>query len=209
MLRNATNFREVENIIQNAPKVPLGTILPYFHESTLPENYMWCDGSDCSDREIASIGINKTPDLRGRFLRMASDSHDFGSIEEDTIRNIVGSLNIDDYSKSFGPTNNPPGVTLFNGMKNTELGETSAIYYKRNSYQNGEWAVAKRPEGGGGTSDILFDASRVVPTSDEVRPINMVVMYIIYVGKVIAKSIDTDKKNFKAILLKITSFYYN
>lgn len=208
MLRNATNFKEVENIIQNTPKVPLGTILPYFHGSDLPDNYMWCDGSDCSSREIISIGIIKTPDLRGRFLRMANEPHTFGSIEGDTIRNIVGSLNIDSYKRSNAPANNPPGATLLDGMQNTELGETSALYHQLNKYTNGQWSLINGGESGR-TDDILFDASRAVPTSDEVRPINMVVMYIIYVGKVIAKSIDTDKKNFKAILLKITSFYYN
>lgn len=208
MLRNATNFKEVEIIIQNIPKVPLGTILPYFHDSILPENYMWCNGSDCSDREITSIGISKTPDLKGRFLRMANESHTFGRIEGDTIRNIVGSLNIDSYRRADAPGNNPPGALLSNGMRNTELGDQTALYSRINTYVNGYWALANARDAGR-TEDLLFDASRVVPVSDEVRPINMAVMYIIYVGKVTAKSIDIDKKNFKAILFKFTSFSNN
>ena len=185
MLRNV--LRLTEEVINRTGMI-LGTIIPYYREDQ-PENFLICDGRSCSGYELEDI-MENTPDLRGKFIRMiGGNSAEFGVTQEDAIRNITGSFNIDDYSSETAPGNNPPGATLTNSASGI-----FSVY--RDAYHNGNWCLDKGSSALGSTY-ITIDASRVVPTAAENRPINVAMNYIIYAGK----------KKSRVILKKIISIF--
>lgn len=145
--------------------VPIGTILPYAG-STAPEGTLVCNGAEVSRTTYAELfaaigttwgaGDEETtfnvPDLRGYFIRgVGGNSAELAVEQEDAIQNITGSI----------------------------------FYTYCNSGQvSGAFSSTILSEGGvGGSSGWLvtyaFDASRVVPTADENRPINKAVNYVI------------------------------
>ena len=129
--------------------------------------FLLCDGAELSRTDYAALfakigttfgeGDGETtfnlPDYRGYFLRgLGGDSEaDFATAQEDAIRNITGYFdgNVNDYSSS-----------------------KSGVFYVYNTAANG----ADGTQGGG---LIGFDASRVVPTAKENRPINKAINYFI------------------------------
>ncbi len=96
------------------------------------------------------INTQNAPDRRGAFLRGTDLSRlinsdifsDNGSLQGDAIRNIIGKVNI-------GFENSPSTTGALNAIN-----------------KNGDGTSG----GGNGFYDIIFDASRVVPTADENRP---------------------------------------
>jgi len=96
------------------------------------------------------INTQNAPDRRGAFLRGTDLSRlinsdifsDNGSLQGDAIRNIIGKVNI-------GFENSPSTTGALNAINKTGDGTSG---------------------GGNGFYDIIFDASRVVPTADENRP---------------------------------------
>ena len=157
---------------------PSGSIIA-FAGTTIPDGYLLCNGQEISrlDYEdlFEAIGTTygstsgttfKVPDLRGKFIRgngsttinhgsygnTTHTSAAIGITQGDTIRNIVGNLGGARDDNSTLPISGP----------------FAAI------------DPAGNFGGGVGTlKDINFNASRVVPTANENRPINMSMNYII------------------------------
>ena len=161
----------LRNLLSNAGLI-LGTIFPYYKEDE-PTNFLICNGQSCVGYEIEDIGITKVPDLRGKFTRMiGGNSLGIGIEQGDCIRNIQGSINTDTYDDK--------GYSIYNQSITTY--PDGVI---RNGSKKRNWSgfqIAKS-SGNHETSDLVFDASFVVPTGPENRPINMAFNYIIYVGR--------------------------
>ena len=93
------------------------------------------------------------PDFRGAFLRMVGgNSGSVGTLQEDAIRNISGSVG-----------------GLKGVIHETSGAITSYVYQNEGVYGDGV----------GGYTNTTFNASRVVPTADENRPVNYAVQYFI------------------------------
>ena len=118
----------------------------------------------CAYPELFAIVGGQTPDLRGLFLRgygaqtsshygsVVHKSGELGMIQGDAIRNITG---------SSGDSPN-----------------SGAYYY--GALAGGAGGARKfAGEGLRGRSAINFDASRVVPTANENRPVNTAVRFLI------------------------------
>ena len=150
--------------------VPIGTIVDYYG-TTAPNGWLICDGRAVPDSmpDLKALIGNNTPDLRGRFRRMiGGNAAGMGIVQDDAIRNIVGYFNLDGY---------PGGEPITNGAG------TGAIWLDVNTSVHG-WSFSKNG-GGVKTGDIHFDASKVVPTADENRPVNMAFNTIIFGGGVV------------------------
>ncbi len=150
--------------------VPVGTIIMYY-STIAPDGYLICDGSTFSATTYPSLysllGQSRTPDMRGLFVR-GYDSNaindpdgggrEIGIRQEDAIRNITGAFNgfqlTDDYGR---------GVS------------TSGAFGINSPWSYG--TVSSR--GDDSQRGFTFDASRVVPTSDENRPKNINLLYCI------------------------------
>ena len=93
------------------------------------------------------------PDFRGAFLRMVGDnSASVGTLQEDAIRNISGVFSSDiTMNKLTGP------------------------FYQYGTFSGQSWDGWAS----GSKKNIGFNASRVVPTADENRPVNYAVQYFI------------------------------
>lgn len=141
--------------------MPLGTIVPYYGTDE-PSGWKICDGRSCAGTDLAKkLGISVVPDLRGRFIRMiGGNAGEMGAAQEDCIRNITGE-------------------SILTGTANSKLwiNTTGAMYTNIGRY-NGVGSSGTYNELANG---IHFDASRVVPTGPENRPINMAFNYIIKV----------------------------
>ncbi|AKL97573.1 putative bacteriophage tail fiber protein, e14 prophage [Endomicrobium proavitum] len=171
--------------------VPAGTVIA-FAGSNIPVGYFECKGdwkfiaeypelysaigSTYNDGESRS-GQFRLPDFRGMFLRGNGSYKDglpiphpsfststiyvsapLGSLQGDSIRGIYGVVaNVQSQQSATVPTpaTNPPNVF------------TSVVRYTGNS------------AGGSPAYDLYFNASRVVPTSNENIPINYSVNYYI------------------------------
>ena len=137
--------------------VPVGMILAW-PVATNPEdmdNWLECNGQSISPSvypELFAVLGGQTPDLRGLFLRgHGGDSAALGVRQGDAIRNIKGQIT---------------GNGLMSG------GATGPFYswYTQN-FGIGNGAYDK--------NGVAFDASRVVPTAEENRPVNMAVRYLV------------------------------
>lgn len=157
--------------------MPLGTIVPYYGTDE-PSGWKICDGRSCAGSELAKkLGISNVPDLRGRFIRMiGGNAAEMAVAQGDCIRNIVGQITSGD------------GI-----MYAAKASGAIAIVGSGRSLQNG---------GNTYNSGFSFDASRVVPTGPENRPINTAFNYIIkvntnvilyYVSNIIYKAIAIGK----------------
>lgn len=155
MLRNALKLTD-DTI--NKTSLPLGSIIPYFREDQ-PDGFLICDGRSCSGYELEDMMTN-VPDLRGKFIRMIGGNADkFGVIQNDAIRNISGSVS-----------------ALYAELKDDRCSGAFYINNVETKYNDNAW-----------TGDLfyggfIFDASRVVPTAEENRPVNIAMNYIIYAG---------------------------
>ena len=105
-------------------------------------------------------GRNGTPDLRNMFLRGASNERKYGSFQDFAQQNIIGEIH------GFSPK----------GSRGAPWGVFKS---------NDQWSTGIR---GGGKSDdwgfrIRIDASDQIKTDKEVRPANIAVVYIMYLGE--------------------------
>lgn len=158
--------------------MPLGTIVPYYGTDE-PSGWKICDGRSCAGSELAKkLGISNVPDLRGRFIRMiGGNAAGMAVAQGDCIRNITGGI------KMFGSSTGEP-ATFTGAFTGTRIGGNGNGGYNDPYY------------------DTKFDASRVVPTGPENRPINTAFNYIIkvntnvilyYVSNIIYKAIAIEK----------------
>ena len=144
--------------------LPIGTIMPWASTSN-PDDGTWleCNGQSCSayPELVAVLGRATVPDYRGVFLRgygsrtsshygtVTHQSGALGELQGDAIRNITGSM------------------------------ATSMSYADGKLFQMSYVIRTFDRDGGGPVNATSFDASRVIPTANENRPINMAVRYFI------------------------------
>ena len=161
-------------------------LLPFRHDE-LPFGWHFCNGerflltspqgevlSGLSENFRADWGLEEDlcsislPNLfhedgRGCFLRPVDGlTRQVGAVEGDAIRNITGELSDD---SAYGP------LLAVNAPEDPN----SAIYAK----QKGKGASLN---GSNGCCNLYFDASRVVPTAPENRPLNLGMTPAIYLG---------------------------
>ena len=164
---------------------PVGTVIAY-HATTAPEGYFACDGAefdaDVYPKLAAVLGKNSVPDLRGYFIRGYGPNNDkdpdsatrkLCSEQRDAIRNITGKTNL---TISPGPTG---GVG-----KGTQVvlwsGDFGAIYPIKTNVTGGNYITTSGTITGESSGNGFgFDASRQVPVADEIRPINVTLLYCI------------------------------
>ena len=104
--------------------------------------------------------MHNTPDYRGVFLRgLGGNSASLGVTQGDAIRNITGTM---------GGSN-----SIDVGLWDYGTGVFYQFNQGRNSVANGRSWYSYVSQGMG------FDASRVVPTAEENRPVNKAVRYFI------------------------------
>lgn len=170
--------------------VPPGTVIAFAGSTTtIPTGYLWCDGrevniSDYPDlhRAIGSIygtasgGKFKLPNFQGVFLRgngstsittspggtVTVASAALGVKQTDAIRNITGKFG----QNRLGVGNDPNGHFVY---------QEGALY--KAGYYGTQYASGSNGYGGGNL--IGFNASNVVPTAAENRPVNYSVNYCI------------------------------
>ncbi len=168
---DATSFDPTKVAVEakSSGGVPVGTIISW-PVATNPEdmdNWLECNGQNISPSvypELFAVVGNSVPDMRGLFLRgygaqasshygsVVHQSGELGMIQGDAIRNITG-----------GSGDSP---------------SSGAYYY--GALAGGAGGARKfAGEGLRGRSALNFDASRVVPTAEENRPVNTAVRYLI------------------------------
>lgn len=174
-------LNEIKQTLQNKQilqgsntDVPIGTIITwptadwYQDMKTTgsnPDDYLECNAQVINSSKYPKLAkiMNYTPDYQGLFLRgLGGNSEAIGNIQGDAIRNITGTLDSGNSMTElqlFGETPTTTGVfenfDWFHGSNGADEGN----YYRANG--------------------LSFDASRVVPTANENRPINTAVVYLI------------------------------
>lgn len=155
--------------VEKTSDVPIGTIIVWA-SNTDPADGVWleCNGQSCSmyPQLVSVLGKNTVPDYRGVFLRglgsqvsingkygtTTHSSLPLGIIQNDSIRNITGGF---------------------------ATGAWGNVQYQEGPFYPGTGRYHTTTGNGGGSSPIFFDVSRVVPTANENRPINIAVRYLI------------------------------
>ena len=144
--------------------IPVGMIIAWASAKN-PDDGTWleCNGQSCAayPKLVAVLGRSNVPDYRGVFLRgygsrtsshygtVTHQSGTLGELQGDAIRNITGSM------------------------------ATSMSYADGKLFQMSYVIRTFDRDGGGPVNATSFDASRVIPTANENRPINMAVRYFI------------------------------
>ena len=144
--------------------IPVGMIIAWASDKN-PDDGTWleCNGQSCAayPKLVAVLGRSTVPDYRGVFLRgygsrtsshygtVTHQSGALGELQGDAIRNITGSM------------------------------ATSMSYADGKLFQMSYVIRTFDRDGGGPVNATSFDASRVIPTANENRPINMAVRYFI------------------------------
>lgn len=171
-----TRLTKEEN---QASGVPVGTVITWASLNDPKGNGTWleCNGQFCTayPELVKVLGSDRVPDYRGVFLRglgsVASSSKYYGTVQHqsaelgtlqgDAIRNIYGRFIVDDKVGPGGNGSLYPPSGAFKVVGND-------AYY--NAYA--EWSS---PD----ACVLNFNASYVVPTANEDRPINRAVRYFI------------------------------
>lgn len=168
---------ELQKVVINAG---VGFVLPYYGE-TAPPGTLACDGSEISReayKELFAVlgtkagagdGVStfNLPDLRGQFVRGTGGSAAaLGTAQGDAIRNITGGFWDYVYQKAAG---GPPGTeSVF--YRNPDFASNQVVA----NILNQPWVTVNE------TGDFCgFDASRVVPTAAENRPVNVALLWCI------------------------------
>lgn len=175
-LLDATSFDPQPVVVSAADNsVPIGTVIIWTKE-IIPEGWLECDGQAVNETLYPDLHklMPIVPNYQGMFLRGAGSqtfiqsngslvgnvitnhsSGTLGQIQGDAIRNLTGDLPGSDNSGGSWNWNN--GAFYAIAGRHGPLGFDSAS--------------------GGAT--IKFNISRVAPTANEIRPVNMAVKYII------------------------------
>ena len=147
------------------------------------EKWMECNGATTSEEKAKLLnsdmckdyGICTVPDYRGMFLRGHGSQNSYhynaithtsgalGVLQGDSLREVWGRIN--SYS-------DPGGSELSEG-----------VFYGYNHY---DWGTANAGGAGGNgawDSVAVFQMSRSTPVSNEIRPVNMAVRYLIRVNE--------------------------
>lgn len=161
----------------NGKGVPIGTVITWASNNTPTENGVWleCNGQSCAAYpELARVlGKSTVPDYRGVFLRglgSVTSSHygsvnhqsgNLGKLQGDAIRNITGWIG--NCEEQAGPP---------------DFGYNTGAFLLSGTGGYGGAAPSVDIANSGGYNYYL-DASRVVPTANEIRPVNIAVRYFI------------------------------
>ena len=140
----------------NTNGLEVGMVVIWTLAANPSDNYLECNGQAVDSTKYPKLYalMHNTPDYRGVFLRgLGGNSASLGVTQGDAIRNIVGSL----------PVNDNVGFPT----------STGAFYY---GYS---FSYGPKDENGTVGGIYYFDASRVVPVAVENRPVNKAVRYFI------------------------------
>lgn len=151
--------------------IPVGSYLLYSSNSNTPDGFLRCDGSALDKTAYAALFtvIGYTygrsgdkfllPNFSdGKFMRATGgNAAALGTAQQDAIRNIQGEFRIGD------------GTGIY-----TTSSSASGAFTKGNTRYSALPLV-----GGSESYNMLFSASRVVPTANENRPLNMAVVVLI------------------------------
>lgn len=167
-----TRLTKEEN---QASGVPVGAVITWASLNDPKGNGTWleCNGQFCTayPELVKVLGSDRVPDYRGVFLRglgsvasthygtVQHQSNGLGELQGDAIRNIYGSFLVDDAVGLGGYDMNCPPNGAFKTGKHVNYDARS------NAGPAGYW--------------LSFNASYVVPTANEDRPINRAVRYFI------------------------------
>ncbi|WP_459875273.1 phage tail-collar fiber domain-containing protein [Campylobacter concisus] len=173
--------------------LPIGAYLSYPSQKTIPAGFLIADGRSLKKAEYTELfdvigytyggsgqNFNLPNFADGKFMRgIGGNAAALGTAQQDAIRNITGEINTSSEAYEY---NNP---SFFENGNYLAKGVFSKIA-RENS---------RRPtlNANGKSETWVFDASRVVPTANENRPLNMAVVVIIKVKNVntpIAGQID-------------------
>ncbi len=140
----------------NTDGLEVGIVVAWTLSSNPSDSYLECNGQAVDSTKYPKLYalMHNTPDYRGVFLRgLGGNSTSLGELQGDAIRNITGNFVV------IG------GSIAYEGV----------FSQNRHRYSGSEWG------NWGPTPYYLtsFDASRVVPTAEENRPINKAVRYFI------------------------------
>ena len=180
---DATSFdpTKVQITAKSISSIPVGTVVTWPSGANPADmqnpdgtyNWLECNGQSISQTvypELFAVIGGKVPDYRGLFLRgygqqthtqnngsavgVTSTTHksgELGKVQGDAIRNIWGKFSTETPSREMSDL-----FTQYDGPGDG----------------NGD-------DGHSGDPRIIFDASRVVPTATENRPVNVAVRYFI------------------------------
>lgn len=165
---------ELQKVVINAG---VGFILPYYGE-TAPPGTLACDGSEISRAAYdelfqvlgtkAGAGDGSTtfnlPDFRGDFIRGlgGDNAGELGVEQYDAIRNITGSIHTEE-----GHT-----LTWVGNPYAQAEGAFSITFENNNATPTASTGIQR-------LDSLDFDASRVVPTAAENRPVNVALLWCI------------------------------
>ncbi|EMX2274955.1 phage tail-collar fiber domain-containing protein [Yersinia enterocolitica] len=145
--------------------LPVGIPLPW-PLATPPTGWIICNGQAFDKAHCPQLALaypsGVLPDLRGLFIRGWDNGRNLDggrtllSFQGDAIRNITGFY-----------IQNLAGNSYWNGCGGAFYQEGNAFGHHANN------------SGGNGATTKRFDASRVVPTANENRPVNMAFNYIV------------------------------
>lgn len=166
--------------------IPVGTIIawPVANNPEGADKWLECNGQSISASvypELVALMGAKVPDLRGLFLRgygtqahsqnngstvgVTSTNHKsgaLGTVQGDAVRNTTGRLTAM-VPGGGSPWSNSGAGALYNNYSATNIisSQTSGTNVRSSD------------------KSIRYDASRVVPTANENRPVNQAVRYLI------------------------------
>lgn len=156
-------------------KIPVGSYILYSSNSNTPDGFLRCDGSALDKNTYAALFavIGYTygrsgdkfllPNFSdGKFMRsIGGNAAALGTAQGDAIRNIKGSTGYG-YGSAFRKAGAATGA--FTGINEDTIGhQWHFSAHAPNNYQD----------------VVSFDASKVVPTANENRPLNMAVVVLI------------------------------
>ena len=140
----------------NTDGLEVGMVVAWTLSVNPSDAYLECNGQVVDGSKYPKLYalMHNVPDYRGVFLRgLGGNSASLGELQGDAIRNITGNFNAtDNNSWNINANGVFYGQTIGAGDQGGEAGEYKKYY---------------------------FDASRVVPTANENRPINKAVRYFI------------------------------
>ena len=146
----------------NTDGLEVGMVVAWTLPSNPSDSYLECNGQSIDSTKYPKLYalMHNTPDYRGVFLRgLGGNSASLGVTQGDAIRNITGTM---------GGSN-----SIDVGLWDYGTGVFYQFNQGRNSVANGRSWYSYVSQGMG------FDASRVVPTAEENRPVNKAVRYFI------------------------------
>ena len=162
------SLKLIRSSVEKSTGVPIGTILAWPSHTLPADGGVWllCNGqSTAGYPQLSAIVGSNVPDYRGVFLRgygsqtsthygtVTHSSAALGELQGDAIRNIYGSFHV----------------------SRRAWNEASGAFFGR-TYNSSDW---KSGSGDNHQHEYTLDASRVVPTANENRPINKSVNWII------------------------------